>query len=173
MDKVYLRIEGINGPINRPTRGSGWMEIKNLQFDISREIEFKDVTERLLPDHSHPEISKISIVKLLCPASPSIFESICLLKKRKFELDLVHDKSDSHGLLDAAASAVLNMRTICYESDICFVNSVEISASSGHPLEKVLITVPSMKMTYTPSSATDDPTGPKSFGYNFQMSKLI
>jgi type VI protein secretion system component Hcp len=173
MDKIYLRIEGIDGPITRSDRGSGWMQISNVEFEISREIEFKDVTERLLPDHSHPDISKIRIIKPLCPASPSIFQSICLLKKRKFELDLIHDKNDGHGLVDELASTLLNMGVMSYEADICFVNSVHLSAAAGHPAEDILITVPSLKMTYTPSNISQDTTGAKSFGYNFQMSRLI
>jgi len=169
MDQIFVRIEGIKGS---SSKGNDWMEVSSIDFTISREVEFKDVTERLLPDHSHPEISKIVIIKPLCSATPSIFASVCLLKKRKFELEIVHNKGENLG--ETTLSEVLETGTMHYESEICFVNSSSLSASLGeHPMEKIVITVPSLKATYTPANLAEIPTGASSFGYNFQMSKLI
>jgi hypothetical protein len=95
MDNIFVRIEGIDGTVSRGPGNDKWIQATHVEFDISREVEFKDVTERLLPDHSHPDISKI------------------------------------------------------------------------------VITVPSLKATYTPANLAETPTGSSYFGYNFQMSRLI
>jgi type VI protein secretion system component Hcp len=171
MDKIFVRIEGVDGSISRGIGNEKWMQVSNVEFEISREVEFKDVTERLLPDHSHPDISKIVITKPLCPATPSIFASICLLKKRKFELEIVHNKGESFG--ETTLSEVLGTGITRYESEICFVNASSLSASAGHPDETIVVTVPSLKATYTPANLAETPTGSSSFGYNFQMSRLI
>jgi hypothetical protein len=172
MDNIFVRIEGIDGTVSRGPGNDKWIQATHVEFDISREVEFKDVTERLLPDHSHPDISKIVITKPLCAATPSIFASICLLKKRKFELEIVHHRGESIG--ETAISSVLATGTMRYESEICFVNASNFSAEAGqHPIEEVVITVPSLKATYTPANLAETPTGSSYFGYNFQMSRLI
>jgi type VI protein secretion system component Hcp len=168
MEKMYLFLGGISAEISQDPLNLKGIEISSFDFDISREVFFKDVTERLIPDHSHPEVSKIIITKPICPASPLIVKCLCLMKNQSFKLQIIHDKADGYG--ETGLSMLLESGTIEYESDICFIDSCRVISTGGHPMERISITVPKLEMTYKQNITNGITT---SFGYNFQMSRMI
>lgn len=168
-DQIYLFLDNVAGSCKEANH-EGWIPIHSIDFEASRDIEFKLFTEKLAPESSSPTISKIIITKSNCTASPKLFANYYSLLKSKMIVDIVHNSSGSGSL----ASKISNAGSTRYESEVCYISKYKLGGSTGERTSEIIeIAVSSLSINYNPPIDAHDLDKKSSAGYDFQALKPL
>jgi type VI secretion system secreted protein Hcp len=84
---IYMKIEGIDGPVTAKGHEK-WFECSSFQFGVNRHIT-SAVGVGANREASRPNVSEITVTKLLDDSSPMLFQTVCYGQTKKIDIDFV------------------------------------------------------------------------------------
>jgi type VI secretion system secreted protein Hcp len=143
---IYLQLPNIKGNVSAKNY-QGWIECEAIEMGTNRCV----ITQ---PGRVHNRIrslgtaTEVTLVKLLDPSSPSLFEQFCVGKAMaEVKLDLCH--SDSNPYMQFMFGDVLLSE---YE--------VHVKSEYPYPVEQISLNFVGVEMRYTPYDAQHKPGSP-------------
>lgn len=156
---IYLKYGDIKGKVTAKGHEQ-WIAVDSLQWGVGRAIS-SQVGSAKDREASKPNISEITVSKLMDEASPLIFTEACVGKSQKAQIHLCTVGTDQ-------------IETYMeYTLEDCMVSGYSVSSGGDRPTESISFSFTKMEMKFIPYDDQGKAASPIPAGYDMALGNKI